>query len=75
VPNAASISVQESLPSAALGLIEKPTGSATVAPLISEGEGKVGLSSCGTVRLMSTPEAESVAVVVGRAERLGLKVN
>ena len=75
VPKFASASEQEVLPSAALGLIEKPTGSVTVAALISDGEGKVGLRSCGTVRSTSTPEAESVAVVVGLALRLGLKVS
>src|SRR4051794_5575313 len=75
VPNFACESEQEVLPSAAFGLIEKPTGSFSVASFISEGDGKEGLSSCGTVRSMSTPDAESVAVVVGRALWLGLKVS
>ena len=75
VPKFASASEHESLPSAAFGLIENPSGSFRVAALISDGDGKLGLNICGTVRSMSTPEAESAAVVVGLALRLGLKVS
>ncbi len=71
----ATASGQDVLPSAALGFSENPTGSVRFAALISDGEGKLGLSNCGTVRSMSTPEAESVAVVVGLALRLGLKLS
>ena len=60
-------SVQAVLPSAALGLIEKPGGRVTVAPRSSLGEGIVGLSCWGTVRLTSIPEAVSVSSVVGCA--------
>ena len=63
------------MPSAAFGFSENPTGSFRVAALISDGDGNFGLNSCGTVRSMSTPEAESAAVVVGLALRLGLKVS
>ena len=50
-------SEQEVLPSAALGLIEKPGGRVTVAPRSSDGEGMVGLSCWGTLRSTSMPEA------------------
>src|SRR5829696_3633255 len=73
VPNRAARSEQATLPSAALELSEKPTGRVTVADLICDGEGVVGLWVCGTVRLMSRPEAVSACVVVGFAARLGLK--
>ena len=41
----------------------------------SDGDGIVGLCCCGTVRSTSMPEAESVSVVVGWAQRLGLKLS
>jgi hypothetical protein len=63
------------LPSAALGLIVNPSGKVTVVALISDGEGVRGLRNCGTLRLTSRPLAESVFVVVGFAERLGLKLS
>ena len=75
VPNRASESLQALLPSAALGLIEKPAGNFTVTARISEGEGVLGLSSWGTLRSTSRPEAVSVSVVVGWALRLGLKLS
>ena len=53
----ASASEQAVLPSAALGLIEKPGGRVTVVALISDGEGIVGLCGCGNVRSTSSPEA------------------
>src|ERR1044072_8024807 len=74
VPKAASSSVQAVLPSAALGLIEKPGGKITVVALIEGGAGVLGLCVCGTLRLTSRPVAVSAWVVVGSAERLGLKV-
>jgi len=75
VPKFASASVQDVLPSAALELIEKPSGRVTVAPRSSVGEGMVGLNCWGTERLTSIPDAESVALVVGCAYRLGLKLS
>ena len=71
VPKRASASEQEVLPSAALGLIEKPSGKVTVVALISEGEGTVGLSIWGTLRSTSRPEGVSAAVVEGWAESEG----
>ena len=65
VPNVASASEQAVLPSAAFGLIENPSGRLTVGALISESEGESGLSDCGTLRSMSSPEAVSASVVVG----------
>ena len=50
-PIRASASVQAVLPSAALGLIEKPSGRVTVAARSSEGEGTVGLSCWGTLEI------------------------
>src|SRR5262249_40608419 len=71
----ASAFEQVVLPSAALGLIEKPTGSSTLLPLISDGDGVLGSSNCGTTRSTARPEAESVSLVVGAAARLGLKLS
>ncbi len=68
-------SEQEVLPSAAFGLIVKPSGRVTVVALISDGEGTSGLDCCGTWRSTSRPEAVSVAVAVGWAKRLGLKLS
>src|SRR6188768_3454655 len=70
VPSFASVSLQAVLPSAALGLIEKPSGSDTVDAFSGEGDGVVASCGCGTVSFTSTPEALSVAVVVGLALRL-----
>ena len=67
VPMLESASLQASLPSAALGLIETPTGSVTVVARICEGEGTLGLVGCGTWRSTLRPEAVSVSVVVGCA--------
>src|SRR5690242_1330548 len=75
VPSAACWSVQAVLPSAALGLIEKPSGSSTVVARICDDAGTLGLSPCGTLSLTSRPEAVSVWSVVGTAERLGLKAS
>ena len=75
VPIADSSSLQEILPSAAFGLIEKPSGRVTVVALISDGDGVLGLSSCGTLRSTSSPEAVSVSSVSGWAARLGLKLS
>jgi hypothetical protein len=72
---AESASEQLTFPSAAFGLIEKPSGRIVVVALISEGEGVVGLCSCGTLRSTSTPEAESACEVDGVAVRLGLNVS
>ena len=71
----ACASEQAILPSAALGLIEKPAGSSTLLALISEGEGVLGSWNCGTTRSTASPEAASVSVVVGPAARLGLKLS
>src|ERR1044072_6517338 len=75
VPKRASKSVQDVLPSAAFGLIEKPAGRVTVVSLIADGEGTVGLWNWGTLRLTSSPEEVSAWVVVGEAGRLGLKLS
>src|SRR5215213_5653689 len=75
VPIAVSASEQLSFPSAALGLIDTPSGKIVVEDLISEGDGVVALSSCGTRRSTSTPLGASDCVVVGFAVRLGLKVS
>ena len=61
------------MPSAALGLIEKPSGRVTVVAVISEAEGVTGLSFCGTLRATSRPLAVSASVVDGCAARDGLK--
>ena len=63
------------MPSAALALIEKPSGRVTIAVRISEGEGTRALCSCGTLCSRSSPEGASDWVVVGWAERLGLKLS
>ena len=75
MPRLACASEQATLPSAALGLIEKPSGSSTALALISEGDGVLGSWNCGTIRSTSSPEAASVSVVVGSAARLGLKLS
>ena len=62
------------MPSAAFGLIEKPSGSVVVSDRISDGEGVTGLTSCGTLRSTSSPDGESVWVVVGWRRGLGLKL-
>jgi hypothetical protein len=46
-----------------------------VVALIAEGVGVLALKVCGTLRFTSRPEGESPCVVVGLAERLGLKVS
>src|SRR5882757_6831617 len=73
VPNFASASEQETLPSAAFGLTEKPSGKFTSSALISESEGAIGLCTWGTSSLTSTPEAVSASVVDGKAESEGSK--
>src|SRR3954466_11705921 len=75
VPRLAWSSVQVLLPSAALGLTEKPGGSCTLEALISEGEGVPGSWNWGTTRSTARPEAESASAVVGAAARLGLKLS
>src|SRR5262249_36298398 len=85
VPKAPCWSLQVTLPSAAFGLIEKPSGRVTVAPRISDGEGVNGLCVWGTVRSTSRPDAASACtvpfgcpgccVVVGVAVRLGLNAS
>src|SRR6476661_3661593 len=75
VPNEASSSVQETFPSAALVLIEKPGGRVTVDARISEGDGVPGLCVCGTLSSTSRPLGLSAWVVVGFAVRLGLKLS
>src|ERR1044072_3199415 len=71
VPKAASSSVQAVLPSAALGLIEKPGGKITVVALIEDGAGVLGLCVCGTLRLTSRPGGVWAWGVVGAAEGVG----
>src|SRR4051794_18726051 len=73
VPNRAAASEQETLPSAAPGLIEKPSGKVTLTALICELEGAFGLSGWGTSRLVSTPEGESASLVEGEADSDGSK--
>ena len=73
-PKLASLSRQALWPSAASGLIVSPGGSVTIADLICEGEA-ANPSNCLALRLMSSPEAESVSLVVGRPSSSGLKVS
>src|SRR3954454_23890150 len=75
VPKRALKSEHAVFPSAALGLIENPGGRVTVVAFSSLGEGIVGLTCCGALRLTSIPEGVSVASVVGWAYRLGLKLS
>ncbi len=75
MPKPACCSVQATLPSAALGLIEKPSGRVTVVALIAEESGVSGSWYWGTLRLTANPEAVSVCVVVGFADRLGSKLS
>src|SRR6185312_1765478 len=65
--------VQDTFPSADDELIEKPAGSVVMTALISESEGVVGLSFCGTWSSVSRPLAESAASVDGFAACEGLK--
>src|SRR4051794_33850951 len=51
----------------------KPLGRVTSASLSSAVESPSGSSLCGTCRSTSSPEGASVAVVVGRAFRVGEK--
>ena len=68
----ASASEQEVLPSAALGLIENPSGRVTVAPRSSDGEGMVGLSSWGTLEV--DVDARGGVGVGGRRLRVEARV-
>src|SRR5215204_1836985 len=71
VPIALAASEQATFPSAAFELSEKPFGRMVVDALICEGDGVVGLSSCGTLSSMSRPDGLSASAVVGCAVRLG----
>src|SRR5436853_1512278 len=73
VPKAASASEHEVLPSAALGLIEKPFGIVTLTARISESDGVTGLACCGTLRSTSSPLGASACAVDGLAASEGLK--
>src|ERR1700751_4778186 len=73
VPKLAWESEQEVLPSAALGLIENPSGRVTVVARISESDGVSGLSFCGTFSVTSSPLAVSASEVDGLAESEGWK--
>ena len=75
VPIAVSQSGQATLPSAALGLIVKPSGRVTLRGADLRRRRVVGLWVCGTLRSMSRPEAVSARSVVGFADRLGLKLS
>ena len=69
MPKRASASVQAVLPSAALGLIEKPSGRVTVAARISEGEGDGGARLLGDAEVDFEPRGR-----VGRGGgRLGVE--
>ena len=74
VSKLASSSEQAVCPSAASGLIVKPGGRVTVADLTSEGE-LAKPRNCGALSSRFSPEAESVAVVVGLAYRTGLNTS
>jgi hypothetical protein len=66
-------SVQALCPSAASGLMVTPGGRLTVTFLSCEGVGFLP-SGCGTLKVRSSPEAESASPVVRFAERTGLKL-
>ena len=69
VPNRASASEQEVLPSAALGLIEKPSGRVTVIARISEGDGVDGALLLGNTEV----DGETRGRVGLRRRRLRVK--
>ena len=71
----ASASEQEVLPSAALGLIEKPFGRVTVVARSLRGRGRGRALVLGNPEVDVEARGESVAVVVGWAKRLGLKLS
>src|SRR6478672_1266762 len=74
VPIALRPSAHTTLPSDAPGLIEKPSGSVSVAERSSDGEGVRGLCVCGTFRSVSSPDAVSACEVVAFAVKAGLKL-
>ena len=74
VPIAVSGSGHATFPSAAFGLIVKPSGRVTTDVRSSDGEGVWGLCSCGTLRIVSRPDGVSVAAVVELPVRLGSKL-
>src|SRR5262249_4754607 len=70
----ACASEQEVWPSAASGLMVRSGGSWTVTLFSCDGDG-VNPSVCGTLKLRSNPEAESVSWVVRFELSTGLKVS
>ena len=73
-PKFASASVQARWPSAASGLIVRPSGRVTIDARSSDGV-VARLSACGLARVMSRPDAESASFVVGAAKKVGWKVS
>src|SRR4051794_8128486 len=75
VSKASSESAQATFPLAALAASENPLGRVVSTLRISEGEGAVALWVWGTLRVTSSPDAVSAALVVAVAFRLGSKVS
>src|SRR5215213_5769979 len=75
VSNASSESAHAVLPFAPLAARENPFGRVVSTLRISEGEGAVGLWVWGTLRVTSSPDAVSAALVVAVAFKLGSKVS